>query len=330
VPPLPTAADVACDRTWVREAVEAVTDGVVPIVIVPEGHSINGIVPPAHDRSRLHGLAADTCRPPVPLRADDSRSSSGSLQQTGLHGPGALSDTGLNGSAPQTPSDSRDGLRASPSGGGVLREVFVERGCWFVLLVNFISGFEISGLETIATPLTESFGWGVLENSILFGGIAVVALFSVVATMVAHCCDADGPQQKRVRPRRLIAAGFGSYGLAFAVGLIFCTPEHFTYPYMLLFGTLYVFGIPLSMSPAMALYSCKVPEDRKGEFMGIANFVQGFGRIAGPLLASAAFHVSDGAGHWPLFLCLAFVYATGPCAMVTVWRKLTLDLDDGS
>jgi len=31
---------------------------------------------------------------------------------------------------------------------------------------------------------------------------------------------------------------------------------------MLLFGTLYVFGIPLSMSPAMALYSCKVPEDR--------------------------------------------------------------------
>mmetsp|Transcript_26883 Transcript_26883/g.68375 ORF Transcript_26883/g.68375 Transcript_26883/m.68375 type:complete len:100 (+) Transcript_26883:1658-1957(+) len=99
---------------------------------------------------------------------------------------------------------------------------------------------------------------------------------------------------------------------------------------MLLFGTLYVFGIPLSMSPAMALYSCKVPEDRKGEFMGIANFVQGFGRIAGPLLASAAFHVSDGAGHWPLFLCLAFVYATGPCAMVTVWRKLTLDLDDGS
>ena len=82
--------------------------------------------------------------------------------------------------------------------------------------------------------------------------------------------------------------------------------------------------------PTALCQRSKVPEDRKGEFMGIANFVQGFGRIAGPLLASAAFHVSDGAGHWPLFLCLAFVYATGPCAMVTVWRKLTLDLDDGS
>ena len=71
-----------------------------------------------------------------------------------------------------------------------------------------------------------------------------------------------------------------------------------------------------------------MPEDRKGEFMGIANLMQGIGRVAGPLLASSAFHLSDGAGHWPLFICLGLVYSMGPLAMTTVWPKLTLELEN--
>jgi len=208
------------------------------------------------------------------------------------------------------------------------RHVFIHPGCWFALLVNLISGFEISGLETAVTPITQSFGWGVLENSILFGGIALVALCSVITTMAARCFDADGPPQQRVRPRRLIVCGFISYGLAFIVGFAFCSPATFAYPYMLLFGAFYVFGIPLSMSPTMAIYSSKIPEDHKGEYMGIANVLQGIGRITGPLLASSTLHVSGGAaGHWPLFSLLACVYAMGPITMIFVWRKLLLELD---
>jgi len=204
--------------------------------------------------------------------------------------------------------------------------VFVERGGWFILLINFISGFEISGLETTATPLTQQYHWHTMENSVLFAGIASVALVSVFLTAFSCCFDANGPAEQRVRPRRLIAFGFVSYGVAFVVGFSKCTPAYFAPKWMLLFGALFVFGIPLSMSPAMAIYSSKVADHRKGEYMGLANLVQGAGRISGPLLASATFHLGS-FGHWPLFLTLGLVYATGPACLGCVWSRLTLDLD---
>jgi len=207
------------------------------------------------------------------------------------------------------------------------RTVFVERGGWFILLINFISGFEIAGLETTATPLTEQYHWHTMENSLLFAGIASVALVSVIITALARCFDANGPQEQRVRPRRLIACGFASYGVAFAVGFTKCTPSYFAPEWMLTFGALYVFGIPLSMSPAMAIFSSKISDHRKGEYMGLASLVQGAGRIAGPLLASATFHVGS-FGHWPLFLTLGLVYAMGPALLPCAWNKLVLDLEE--
>uniref|UniRef100_A0A7S3B3U9 Major facilitator superfamily (MFS) profile domain-containing protein n=1 Tax=Haptolina ericina TaxID=156174 RepID=A0A7S3B3U9_9EUKA len=204
---------------------------------------------------------------------------------------------------------------------------FFERGGWFILLVNFISGFEISGLETTVTPLTQQYQWHTMENSVLFAGIAGVALLAVLVTSLAPRCDANNPHHERVRPRRLIIAGFVSYGAAFTVGFAKCTPAHFEKQWMMVFGALFVFGIPLTMSPAMAIYSSKINDEHKGELIGIANLVQGVGRIAGPLMASAALHLGDDTGHWPLFLTLGLVYAVAPLSIGCVWSKLELDPD---
>ena len=57
------------------------------------------------------------------------------------------------------------------------------------------------------------------------------------------------------------------------------------------------------------------------------TLVQGVGRIAGPLMASAALHLGDDTGHWPLFLTLGLVYAVAPLSIGCVWSKLELDPD---
>ena len=78
------------------------------------------------------------------------------------------------------------------------------------------------------------------------------------------------------------------------------------------------------MSPSLAIYSSKVPNHRKGEYMGLANLVQGVGRIAGPLMTSALLSY-DGA-HWALFGSLFAVYALGPLCMPCVWPKMVLSM----
>jgi len=203
------------------------------------------------------------------------------------------------------------------------RLIFVQRGGWIVLLISFISGFEIAGLETVITPLTEQYSWGTLYNSLLFAGIGLVAIVSVVVTATAKCCDANGPREQAERPRRLVALGFASYGASYVVAFARCSSSlDFGYPWLLFFAALFVFGVPLAMSPSLAIYSCKVPNHRKGEYMGLANLVQGVGRIAGPLMTSALLDFDE--KHWALFGSLFAVYALGPLGMPLVWSKMVL------
>ena len=203
------------------------------------------------------------------------------------------------------------------------RLIFVQRGGWIVLLISFISGFEIAGLETVVTLLTEQYSWGTLNNSLLFAGIGLVAIVSVIVTATAKCCDANGPRQQAERPRRLVALGFASYGASYVVAFSRCSSSlDFGYPWLHLFSALFVFGVPLAMSPALAIYSCKVPNARKGEYMGLANLVQGLGRIAGPLMTSTLLDFDE--KHWALFGSLFAVYALGPFAMPFAWSKMVL------
>ena len=64
-------------------------------------------------------------------------------------------------------------------------------------------------------------------------------------------------------------------------------------------------------------------DSRKGEYLGIANLASGVGRIAGPLLTSAA----DQMSHAFLFVVLFSIYASGPVALAYVWPKMRLNLD---
>lgn len=185
--------------------------------------------------------------------------------------------------------------------------------------------------------------------SLLFAGIGLVAIVSVVVTASAKCCDSNGPRQQRERPRRLIAIGFASYGAAFVVFFTRCSTLDFAYPWLLLASGFFVFGVPLSSSPSLAIYSCKVPNHRKGEYMGLANLVQGVGRIAGarvrqlpgwpraarsvsrvlvccvgPLATTALLNYD--ASHWALWGSLFAVCLLGPLSMPFVWSDMLLNM----
>eukprot|EP00466_Bigelowiella_natans_P001170 jgi/Bigna1/89058/estExt_fgenesh1_pg.C_430029 len=129
-----------------------------------------------------------------------------------------------------------------------IRTVVFKRAGWFCLLVNFVTGFEITALETAITPLTsEQYGWGTQNNSFMFAGITAIALTSIVSTIVLD-------KQIWSSPRLIIALAQISLGGAFVIALALCGGPKVPVYGLLLFGAFLVYGVVLQGPPAMEFF----------------------------------------------------------------------------
>eukprot|EP00467_Chlorarachnion_reptans_P004972 CAMPEP_0114517266 /NCGR_PEP_ID=MMETSP0109-20121206/17797_1 /TAXON_ID=29199 /ORGANISM="Chlorarachnion reptans, Strain CCCM449" /LENGTH=495 /DNA_ID=CAMNT_0001697765 /DNA_START=38 /DNA_END=1525 /DNA_ORIENTATION=+ len=199
------------------------------------------------------------------------------------------------------------------TGWEAVKIVILERAGWFCLLVNFVTGFQMTALETALTPITaDQYGWGAQENSYLFAGITGIALVAIISSIVfdkMSCCS----------PRGIILVAQVSLGVSFAMALSMNGGAKIPLVGLLVFAVFLIYGIVLQGPPAMGIYSIMIGDFNKGVFMGYSQIVLGVARIFGPLFAGITleFHT-----HWFLFAVLAGVYAITPISFPFVWKKI--------
>ena len=238
-------------------------------------------------------------------------------------------------------SSSSSSSTSSSRTSSLLYTALIEHGGWYILSCNFVQGFEIAGLETAVTPITKNlYHWGTLQNSLMFAAIAGIALVGVAVIGLARRCDKDGPREKVVRPRRLMVVGFVFMAASFCVSIPFVT-RHGELPLwvMMTCGGLLIFGVPLFAAPGNSIYSCMVPQEHSGLFMGLGQIVLGVARSVSPLAAGATLHSTttdsgnstlppmpstDAHSYRWLFLLLGLVYLIAPVGMLFTWRKLII------
>eukprot|EP00455_Lapot_gusevi_P053439 TRINITY_DN8330_c0_g2_i2.p1 TRINITY_DN8330_c0_g2~~TRINITY_DN8330_c0_g2_i2.p1 ORF type:complete len:224 (-),score=10.67 TRINITY_DN8330_c0_g2_i2:71-742(-) len=125
--------------------------------------------------------------------------------------------------------------------------------CWGI---TFTNNFLLSALETALTPITQSqYGWGTLQNSLLFCGIAVVAVSAIFTTAMLS---------KHTEDRILILTAFGIELTALLLMVLLCSGDKVPLWCILLASGVLMFGIPLQGSPNSALYSKLVPQAHQG------------------------------------------------------------------
>eukprot|EP00468_Gymnochlora_sp_CCMP2014_P014125 CAMPEP_0167769196 /NCGR_PEP_ID=MMETSP0110_2-20121227/17160_1 /TAXON_ID=629695 /ORGANISM="Gymnochlora sp., Strain CCMP2014" /LENGTH=254 /DNA_ID=CAMNT_0007658097 /DNA_START=504 /DNA_END=1268 /DNA_ORIENTATION=- len=147
--------------------------------------------------------------------------------------------------------------------------VLIQRAGWFCLLISFLTGFQLTALETALTPITkEQYGWGTQQNSFLFAGITFVAIIAVVTTIVLD-------KQSWWTSRKIIALAQIFLGIGVAVALISCGGEDVPLWGLLTFGGFLIFGLMLQGSPSLGVYSTLIGSYDKGVFMGYSQIVMG-------------------------------------------------------
>jgi MFS family permease len=196
---------------------------------------------------------------------------------------------------------------------GKVKTVIWRKGGWYCLMLNFIMGFEITGLETAITPITKSWGWGPQANSVFFAGIAVIALISIVSTIILDKRGWSG--------RTLIFGAFVCIGMSMVVAFAVCGPPEFPQWGLFLFAILFVYGVMLMNAPNTTIYSVLIGDEGKGVFMGYAQIMLGLSRICGPLAAAITMK-SGSSPHWFLFSALAAPFVLGPLLLPFTWHQL--------
>jgi MFS family permease len=211
------------------------------------------------------------------------------------------------------PPPDRDAVVKDASFYRGVRQVILHKAAWFCLLGNFIIGFEITALETAITPITKDWGWSTMQNSLLFCGIAIVAVIAIVS-----CVMLD--KQSWTSNRGIIALGFGTMGLSFLIAFLFCGPEDIPLWALFTFAFLFIFGLMLMNAPITSLYTVLVGEKGKGVYMGYAQIMLGSARMCGPLAPSAT--LKPKGAHWYLFSALFAVFILGPIGLAAAWTKM--------
>jgi MFS family permease len=159
--------------------------------------------------------------------------------------------------------------------------VLRSRGGWYCLMVNFMIYFEISGFETVATPLTRRWSWGQRENSWFFGYLAISGLLAIASTsFLERCLKSD---------MRIMVVAFAITSSSFVVGFAISPEGGFPEWELFLWSGLFMFGNTLMVAPNLALYTTAVGEDGAGFFVGIFETICGISQISGPIAAAAAF-----------------------------------------
>jgi hypothetical protein len=155
--------------------------------------------------------------------------------------------------------------------------LLARSGLWWCLLAAFTNAFLISGLETVITPITnQSFGFGTLENSCFFGGVAGVALLGAVTSAVldkwAGCSS----------PRGRVAAGIVLIWVALVLGvLISHSDDAFTLAHIVLFSAIFIFGLVFLAANNTACFSILLGKRNKGFYMSLLQIGLCVARIVG-------------------------------------------------
>lgn len=158
-----------------------------------------------------------------------------------------------------------------------LRDAFRAGPLGAYLLVGFLVMLGFSAMEsTFALWSARALGWGALENGWLFAWLGLLIVL-VQAGLI-------GPLRRRYGERALARGGLA--GLALGLALL---------PFATLLAALLAVTALIALANGLlqpnlsALVSFQAPEGATGRTMGLHQSVGALGRVAGPLLAGAAF-----------------------------------------
>eukprot|EP00298_Acanthocystis_sp_HF-20_P028750 c7578_g1_i1.p1 GENE.c7578_g1_i1~~c7578_g1_i1.p1 ORF type:complete len:477 (+),score=196.71 c7578_g1_i1:1-1431(+) len=197
--------------------------------------------------------------------------------------------------------------------GESLKIVLIDRAGWFPMLVNFVTAFGITSLETLVTPLTsDQYGWGTEENSYLFCGLCGVGVLAVISTVILD-------KRPWMSLRGIIVISSISTLFAIGVGIVFCGQTKVPLVGLLTFGGFFAYGLVMQASPSLSIYSYLIGEFEKGVFMSYSQTSIGIARIAGPLIGGT---MLDWGSYYYVFSFLGFVCALPPLLLPFVWKKM--------
>ena len=202
------------------------------------------------------------------------------------------------------------------------KRVLLNGGGWFFVLTVFTINFNLTALETVATPLMEKyFGWGALENSTFFAGCAVAGVAGMVTGMkLAEKANGTKP----------MAVGFVCMTAAFGVWFGWDSGQALPMAPFLIGSALCVFGLCV-LTPANSSYFTKIVEwqgGAQGVFGGLWSVFMSFGKAMGPLVAGFALNELDkGEDNRIVFLLCAPVLAVNVVFFPYVF-KYTRQLDE--
>lgn len=174
-----------------------------------------------------------------------------------------------------------------PARGVVLRMAASHPVIRKVLIVTFVAGFAITGIESIFGLWTEArFGWGPREVGTCF---AVVGLTAALAQGFA-----TGRLSRRFGEANMLAAG-----MALMVLCCLAQPMAQSSLFIIVNMALMVLGQALAFPNVSALISRVTPSDRQGHVLGLNNSVAAAARVVGPMFAGVTFSgLSVNAPYW--------------------------------
>jgi len=207
-------------------------------------------------------------------------------------------------------------------------DVYVVRGCWVFVLIQFTATYMLGAMETAVTPLTHLLGWGTMENSILFTGVSVIFVIGIILNNLIAKCDGDTEEARRVRPRKQIALSvvLMAFGILFALGYAATQAEVSVWS-LCVFGAPFFMGLPMCITTSNAAYASKLDPGTKGRFMSFLQMSQAIGRTVGPLAGSLSAAI-DSKHYLPLAVALGGGLVLLPPALYCEWRNLVLEHRD--
>ena len=206
-------------------------------------------------------------------------------------------------------------------------------GAWWCLHVIFCLGGLLSMLETAITPITKAqYGWGTVQNSLLFGGIAGAALLAVAAVIVLD-------RRGKVRTLNIALIGVGLLLAALVFGAVACTPHEIPLWSLLTFAGGMIVGLIMMGTSASGLCACPPAHSTRqrggscrtdsvalagrgdtGKFMAVQLIAASLARVLGPIAAGAAFQMPH--PHRVFFCGALGLAATLPITAALCRRRL--------
>jgi MFS family permease len=167
--------------------------------------------------------------------------------------------------------------------------LFIQRSGITCMALAFTNSFLLSGLETGLTPMTyNQYGWGSIQNSYMFAGIAVIVFIGIVVVFKVST---------HVPDRYILLSGQLIEGTGLALG-VWWFGDRIPLWSMLVVSGLIVLGLPPQGAPNTGLFSKLIDlhgeTSNQGFYLGIQSLVNASARCIAPIGAGAVLeYMSD-------------------------------------